>query len=1092
MYKITFTALFLIYGVASAQNLPELFFQNSDWPAAGELTPNRNGYTINKKGKSILYAMDRRNLVSKEKFSDCSFKMEFQLNSYSGVYFLSRYEIQLAKRGKSKELSKRSSGALFYQKTPDVDAIGDQNDWQTLEVEFRAPRFAADGRKTANAMFTKVILNGKLVHKNVYALKATQDAPFLNEVSNAPIQIEGGIGSMAIRKVEMKSIDLSHIRTAALNEQESIPYDKYGNKKVDLVAEGKKSFENKGCIECHSTDNNATIVKTGPPLFRLLLKENKTIKVLDKAEDHLIEIPADEEYVRRSIRKPHSQLALNKHDNMRPYLPIMVPYTAELLSDFDVESIIAYIKTLNNESKKNVIRWASKPRDIYNIATDNGALIVNDRTRIQRVDIGDKHSGRAFHVGLPGGINYSFDQRILAVVDIWNGPFLRIGNELDGRGGAASEKGYAAKTWKTESSYFQPLYSNGSQVNFDFREPNVVTEDKGRRFTADKSDFVKKVNSAQAKFLGLKTPKNSTPTFVYKVEKNLIDMRFVPSVKNELKASFKLDLKTPQTFLFPVESFTSIKVSAGSIKGNKWTIPAGLHAAVTFSAQRQEKFVKVYTAGKNELPPVQTALQKVLWNKLDKPVKSKLAQVLPDGYELYSADSPKDNLGRKIKIFEPMGIDFLNKNTAFISTRTAGVWKIKNGQWHQFAEGTYESLGIIAESENSVVIGEKTGLMRLTDEDSDNWADFRENISDHFRFTGNYHEYLHGPVKYGDSFLYNLNLSHRLPGNYKANGKFMGTPGGLRGWLCEVKADGQFSTFASGFRSPAGLAISPAGEILYTENQGEYVSTSKLFVVKRGRFYGNPTGLIDLPGMNRDSSEIQWDAVKNKRELPLALFPHRKAMNAPGNPEWDLTQGKFGPYAGRMFVGDQTQSRIYVVDRQKVGNVEQSALIPFAQGLSSGVMRLKFNPADDSLWIGQTGRGWRARGGAQSALQKITWNGVTPNVITSVKATAKGFDVFFTQSQAENFGDISINSWFYTDSAGYGSPENGKRGEAVTASWSPDRKRCSLIVQDFKVDNKKGTTNTSRVYHINLINTKFAAGKAFLAQAFYTLHKIPE
>jgi hypothetical protein len=1090
MYKLkaTLIALFLIQGSASTQELGELFFQNSDWPSADELTPKRDGYTVNKKGNSILYAMDRRNLVTKEEFADCSFKMEFHLHSYSGVYFLSRYEIQLARREKSKTLTSRSSGALFSQKAPDVDAIGNTTDWQTLEVEFRAPRFAADGRKTANAMFTKVILNGKLIHENIYAVKPTSRAPLLNEVSKAPLQIEGGIGSMAIRKIEIKSIDLSHIKTAVLSNEESTPYDKYGHKKVNLVAEGKKAFENKGCIECHSTEANSAIVKTGPSLFELL-KPGNTVKVLDKAEDHLLEIPADEDYVRKSIRKPHAQLALNKNDQNRPYLPIMVPYTVELLSDFDIESIIAYIKTLN-DNKGKTVQWASKPRSIYNIANDNGAVIVSDRARIQRVDIGEKHSARAFHVGLPGNINYSFDQRIMAVVDIWNGPFLRVGNELDGRGGMASEKGYAAKTWKNASPYFQPLYSDGSKVDFDFREPTVVTEEKGRAFTADKSDFVKKVNSVQAKLVGLKTPKDKVPSFIYKVEKNLIEMRFVPSVKNELKATFKMDLKTAQTFLFPVENSKSIKASAGVINGNKWTLPAGIYAEVTFSAERQDKFIKVYTAGEKELPLPQSSLQKVVWHKLDPAFKPRLA--LPKGYELHSADLPKDDLGRSIKIFEPLGIDFLNKNTAFISTRTAGIWKIKNNQWHQFAEGTYESLGIIAESENSVVIGEKTGLMRLVDNDSDNWADYRENLSDHFRSTGNYHEYLHGPVKYGDSLLYNLNLSHRLPGNYKANGKFMGTPGGLRGWLCEVKENGEFSTFASGFRSPAGLGISPTGEITYTENQGEYVGTSKLYIVKKGGFYGNPTGLIDIPGMNKNSPEIQWDAVKNKRELPLALFPHGKTMNAPGNPEWDTSEGKFGPYAGKMLVGDQTQSRIYVIDRQQIGDIEQSALIPFAEGLSSGVMRLKFNPADNSLWIGQTGRGWRARGGAQSALQKLTWNGITPNVIKSVKATSKGFDITFTQSQAEDFGSISLNSWYYTDSAGYGSRENGKRDEVLTTAWSSDRKRCSLIVNNFKVDNKEGTTNTSRVYHINLMKTKFAPGKAFLAQAFYTLHKIPK
>ena len=102
---------------------------------------------------------------------------------------------------------------------------------------------------------------------------------------------------------------------------------------------------------------------------------------------------------------------------------------------------------------------------------------------------------------------------------------------------------------------------------------------------------------------------------------------------------------------------------------------------------------------------------------------------------------------------------------------------------------------MIIESENSIVIGEKPGLTRLIDSDGDNWADKRENISDQFRFSGNYHEYLHGPIPYKGGYIYNLNLTHNLPSNYKAGGNFMGTGGGLKGWMCYVNKDGDFSTF---------------------------------------------------------------------------------------------------------------------------------------------------------------------------------------------------------------------------------------------------------------------------------------------------------
>ena len=76
-----------------------------------------------------------------------------------------------------------------------------------------------------------------------------------------------------------------------------------------------------------------------------------------------------------------------------------------------------------------------------------------------------------------------------------------------------------------------------------------------------------------------------------------------------------------------------------------------------------------------------------------------------------------------------------------------------------------------------------------------------------------------------------------------------------------------------------------------------------------------------------------------------------------------------------MFVGDQSQSNIFRVHLDQANGVEQSALLPFANGLASGAMRLTFDKEGQSMWIGQTGRGWWAKGGNLTALQRIVWTG---------------------------------------------------------------------------------------------------------------------
>ena len=77
-----------------------------------------------------------------------------------------------------------------------------------------------------------------------------------------------------------------------------------------------------------------------------------------------------------------------------------------------------------------------------------------------------------------------------------------------------------------------------------------------------------------------------------------------------------------------------------------------------------------------------------------------------------------------------------------------------------------------------------------------------------------------------------------------------------------------------------------------------------------------------------------------------------------------------------MLIGDQTQSNLLRVSLQKVGDVEQGSVMPFFEGLESGVMRPLFLP-DGSLLLGQTGRGWQAKGGKVASLQHVRWDGKT-------------------------------------------------------------------------------------------------------------------
>jgi hypothetical protein len=48
-----------------------------------------------------------------------------------------------------------------------VNASKAPGEWQKFSIDFRAPKFDADGKKTANAKFVKIELNGQIIHENV-------------------------------------------------------------------------------------------------------------------------------------------------------------------------------------------------------------------------------------------------------------------------------------------------------------------------------------------------------------------------------------------------------------------------------------------------------------------------------------------------------------------------------------------------------------------------------------------------------------------------------------------------------------------------------------------------------------------------------------------------------------------------------------------------------------------------------------------------------------------------------------------------------------------------------------------------------------
>ncbi|HLO99452.1 MAG TPA: ThuA domain-containing protein [Fimbriimonas sp.] len=161
------------------------------------------------------------NLVSTQKFGDCHLHAEFKIpkGSNSGIYLQGRYEIQIfdSSGTANAKLQHSDCGGIYQRwtdgtntgfegKAPLVNAFSGADNWNTLDLVFRAPRFA-NGKKE-NAKFVEVRLNGILIHQNQEVSGPTRAAMFANEAATGPVMLQGDHGPIDVKNVWVKPLSL--------------------------------------------------------------------------------------------------------------------------------------------------------------------------------------------------------------------------------------------------------------------------------------------------------------------------------------------------------------------------------------------------------------------------------------------------------------------------------------------------------------------------------------------------------------------------------------------------------------------------------------------------------------------------------------------------------------------------------------------------------------------------------------------------------------------------------------------------------------------------------------------------------------------
>jgi hypothetical protein len=452
-------------------------------------------------------------------------------------------------------------------------------------------------------------------------------------------------------------------------------------------------------------------------------------------------------------------------------------------------------------------------------------------------------------------------------------------------------------------------------------------------------------------------------------------------------------------------------------------------------------------------------------------------------------------------VLEVGGLAFRPDGKLLVCTRRGEVWLITHPtaddpeevKYKRFATGLHEPLGLVVEGKDAFVVQRPELTKLIASKDGDEAADFIT-VCDKWGVSGDYHEFAFGPARDKEGHFY-VTLNVGFGGGHQSRAPW-------RGWCVKITPKGKLLPYAVGLRSPNGINVSPDGDVFYCDNQGEWVAACKMHHVREGEYYGHPAGLRWLKHSpfkgklpEKHASGMQYDGQPGKIGVkgmppitpPCIWFPFGRMGQSASEPRWDTTGGKFGPFAGQCFVGDQTKAVIMRVFLEKVKGRYQGACFPFRSGFQCGINRLVFGP-DGSLYAGQTNRGWGSLGGKPYGLQRLVYSGVLPFEIKTMKLTRTGFDLAFTKpvdpASARRPAAYSLQSFTHYYWSTYGSPEVDRRAEKVErVSVSSDRRTVSLGVKGL---------HRGRIYELHLEGVKSVAGDLVLhPEAYYTLNDLP-
>ena len=444
-------SLGFLSGVFAQQEVPltdlQAFDQpSSNWTIEGAIKSNYLDTSFQvSSGKGVLVNTLRHgkykrsdDLRFKVHHGDIHLAMDFLLpkGTNSGIYLQGRYEVQLFDSWGKKTVifsdcggiyerwdNSRGKGKKGYEGfAPRQNACKAPGLWQSIEIDFEAPRFDATGKKIKNALFKKVILNGVLIQENIEVSGVTRSALFDNESPMGPITIQGDHGPVAFKNIRYETYDKPTVSLSNIN------YTYYEGKFKEPV------------------------IGTAIPLVKdkLALLTHKVIKAKNDFLIHYVgdlNVPEADEYEFQTLWTGSGVLKIDgKELNSGAHWYSDKVSMKTQLSAGKHRFELFYLKDFLKESKALgvfVKRFGAHEvafHDLTSLQESDPVSFVELKAlsepvyqRSFAIHEGKKKT-HVIHVGDPTGLSYSYDLKQGAILQTWKGSFLNMTKMWHNRG----------------------------------------------------------------------------------------------------------------------------------------------------------------------------------------------------------------------------------------------------------------------------------------------------------------------------------------------------------------------------------------------------------------------------------------------------------------------------------------------------------------------------------------------------------------------------------------------------------------------------------------------------------------------------------